>query len=71
MSDYAAALARRNLDLPAPDGHDQDGDAFWRMSSGELLYAVGDLDALEADALVVLAACAWARSCSRGTRGGA
>lgn len=61
------------LDLPAPAGVDHNGDcAWWRMSDGDRMYACPgqvygppyddrSLDELEADALTVLAAVAWAR----------
>lgn len=60
-------------DLPTPDGTDPDGRPWWRLCSGERVYAVdghvfmpdvADLvepGRVECDALAVLAACAWAR----------
>lgn len=77
VNDYADALARRNaeLALPAPDGFEFCGaEAWWRMSTGALMFVRNGLvyssvydprsvDALQQDALAVLAACAWARKC--------
>lgn len=62
-----------NPDLPAPDGRNVLGaDAFWRLSSGDLLFVRGQqiyssvfdprtLWDIEADALAALAAVTWAR----------
>ena len=64
---------QRLVDLPAPDGRDNDGHPWWRLASGERLYVVeghvftpdtADLtpaDRVEQDALAALAAVAWAR----------
>lgn len=66
-----------NLDLPEPDGqHFCGAEAWWRMSSGDLLFAnPGEvftssydprcLDGIEQDALASLAAVQWARAASQ------
>lgn len=63
--------------LPAPDGR-RGSTARWRLSVGGRVYASPggiyrdgdtDLDAIEADALAVLAACAWARASKTSDRG--
>lgn len=56
--------------LPSPDGRDHrcPDTAWWRLTDGSLqfagpgqVYGFDSLDAAQADALCVLAACAWAR----------
>lgn len=55
--------------LPAPAGVTHEHHAWWRLSSGDRVYAQAGavfglgtcLDAIEGDALVALAAVAWAR----------
>jgi hypothetical protein len=67
MTDYADALARRALDLPAPAGRRGD-TAWWLLTGAQVFASPGavhgwptDLDGIEADALAMLAAVAWAR----------
>jgi hypothetical protein len=59
-------------ELPSPSGYDADGTPWWRLSSGERVYAVPGavytpttgveaLDVIEGDALAQLAAVQHAR----------
>lgn len=58
-------------ELPGPSGIDPDGTPWWRLSTGERVYALRDgvytpagaepLDVVEGDALAHLAAVQYAR----------
>jgi hypothetical protein len=77
VTDYAQALARRNLRLPAPDGYLQLGP-WWKLADGgcvrarpgqvDIGFGFENPDAIEADALAQLAAVAWARAGAGGAR---